>query len=76
LQQRLLVGFYGERAQFGWWPTAFYEASIWVSPWVSERWRSTVDWSSAQMLNPKSNPMWRISLKICCVLESASWNLG
>jgi hypothetical protein len=27
LQLRLLVGFLGERAQFSWWPTAFYEAS-------------------------------------------------
>ncbi len=27
LQMRLLVGFLGERAQFGWWPTAFFEAS-------------------------------------------------
>ena len=27
LQLRLLVGFLGERAQCGWWPTAFYEAS-------------------------------------------------
>lgn len=27
LQMRLLVGFLGERAQFGWWPTAFYEPS-------------------------------------------------
>lgn len=27
LQVRLLVSFLGERAQFGWWPTAFYEAS-------------------------------------------------
>lgn len=27
LQLRLLVGFLGERAQFGWWPTAFNEAS-------------------------------------------------
>jgi len=27
LQVRLLVGFLGERAQFAWWPTAFYEAS-------------------------------------------------
>ncbi|MGF1548839.1 MAG: BrxE family protein [Thiotrichales bacterium] len=27
LQIRLLVGFLGERAQFSWWPTAFYEAS-------------------------------------------------
>lgn len=27
LQMRMLVGFLGERAQFGWWPTAFYEAS-------------------------------------------------
>jgi hypothetical protein len=24
---RLLVGFLGEKAQFGWWPTAFYEPS-------------------------------------------------
>ena len=27
LKVRLLVGFLGERAQFGWWPTAFYESS-------------------------------------------------
>ena len=27
LKMRLLVGFLGERAQFAWWPTAFYEAS-------------------------------------------------
>lgn len=27
LKARLLVGFLGERAQFGWWPTAFYEVS-------------------------------------------------
>ena len=27
LQLRLLVGFLGERAQYSWWPTAFYEAS-------------------------------------------------
>ena len=27
LQMRLLVGFLGERAQFAWWPTAFYETS-------------------------------------------------
>ena len=27
LQMRMLVGFLGERAQCGWWPTAFYEAS-------------------------------------------------
>lgn len=27
LQMRLLVGYLGERAQFAWWPTAFYEAS-------------------------------------------------
>ena len=27
LKMRLLVGFLGERAQFGWWPTAFYESS-------------------------------------------------
>lgn len=27
LKARLLVGFLGERAQFGWWPTAFYESS-------------------------------------------------
>src|ERR1039458_4053001 len=25
LQMRLLIGFLGERAQFAWWPTAFYE---------------------------------------------------
>ena len=27
LNTRLLVGYLGERAQFGWWPTAFYEPS-------------------------------------------------
>lgn len=27
LQMRVLVGFLGERTQFAWWPTAFYEAS-------------------------------------------------
>lgn len=27
LKMRLLVGFLGERAQFAWWPTAFYEQS-------------------------------------------------
>ncbi|SCX49945.1 BrxE family protein [Nitrosospira sp. Nsp1] len=27
LHIRLLVGFLGERAQFAWWPTAFYESS-------------------------------------------------
>jgi len=27
LQMRMLVGFLGERAQFAWWKTAFYEAS-------------------------------------------------
>lgn len=27
LQTRLLVGFLGERSQFAWWPTAFYEPS-------------------------------------------------
>ncbi len=27
LQMRMLVGFLGERAQCGWWPTAFYETS-------------------------------------------------
>lgn len=27
LQLRMIVGFLGERAQCGWWPTAFYEAS-------------------------------------------------
>lgn len=27
LQMRLLIGFLGERAQYAWWPTAFYEAS-------------------------------------------------
>lgn len=27
LRLRLLVGYLGERAQYAWWPTAFYEAS-------------------------------------------------
>ena len=27
LRARLLIGFLGERAQFGWWPTAFHEPS-------------------------------------------------
>lgn len=27
LQLRLIVGFLGERSQFNWWPTAFFEAS-------------------------------------------------
>jgi hypothetical protein len=27
LKLRLLVGFLGERTQFGWWPTAFYDVS-------------------------------------------------
>lgn len=27
LKTRLLVGYLGERAQFAWWPTAFYETS-------------------------------------------------
>lgn len=27
MEMRLLIGFLGERAQFGWWPTAFYGAS-------------------------------------------------
>ncbi len=27
LQMRLIVGFLGERAQYSWWPTAFYEPS-------------------------------------------------
>ncbi len=27
LKVRMLVGFLGERAQFGWWPTAFYGSS-------------------------------------------------
>lgn len=27
LEARLLVGYLGERAQFGWWPTGFYEPS-------------------------------------------------
>jgi hypothetical protein len=27
LQLRLLTGYLGERAQLGWWPTAFYESS-------------------------------------------------
>lgn len=27
LQMRMLVGFLGERSQYAWWPTAFYETS-------------------------------------------------
>lgn len=27
LQMRLVIGFLGEQAQFGWWPTAFFESS-------------------------------------------------
>jgi len=27
LKLRLLVGFLGEKSQFGWWPTSFYDAS-------------------------------------------------
>ena len=27
LKTRLLIGYLGERAHYGWWPTAFYEAS-------------------------------------------------
>ncbi len=27
LKTRLLVGYLGERAQYAWWPMAFYEAS-------------------------------------------------
>lgn len=27
LEMRILIGFLGERSQFAWWPTAFYEAS-------------------------------------------------
>jgi hypothetical protein len=38
LETRLLVGFLGERAQFDWWPTAFYEASsrIFLEPVFSK----------------------------------------
>lgn len=38
LQMRLLVGFLGERAQYAWWPTAFYEASsrIFLEPVFSK----------------------------------------
>ena len=32
LQIRLLVGYLGERAQFAWWPTAFYEPSSQLFP--------------------------------------------
>jgi hypothetical protein len=41
LQVRLLVGFLGERAQFGWWPTAFYEASsrLFLEPVFSKTFR-------------------------------------
>ena len=43
LQMRLLVGFLGERAQFGWWPTAFYEASsrLFLEPVFSKTSRLT-----------------------------------
>lgn len=38
LEMRLLVGFLGERAQFAWWPTAFYDASsrIFLEPVFSK----------------------------------------
>lgn len=41
LQMRLLVGFLGERAQFAWWPTAFYEASsrLFLEPVFSKTFR-------------------------------------
>jgi hypothetical protein len=41
LQMRLLVGFLGERAQFAWWPTAFYEASsrLFLEPVFSKTYR-------------------------------------
>ena len=32
LRMRLLVGFLGERAQFAWWQTAFYEATREMDP--------------------------------------------
>ena len=38
LQMRMLVGFLGERAQFAWWPTAFYESSsrLFIDPVFSK----------------------------------------
>jgi hypothetical protein len=41
LQLRLLIGFLGERAQFAWWPTAFYEASsqLFLEPVFSKTFR-------------------------------------
>jgi len=43
LHMRLLVGFLGERAQFGWWPTAFYEASsrLFLEPVFAKTFRLT-----------------------------------
>jgi hypothetical protein len=41
LKMRLLVGYLGERAQFAWWPTAFFEASgrLFLEPVFSRTWR-------------------------------------
>ena len=38
MKVRMLVSFLGERAQFGWWPTAFYDASsrIFLEPIFSK----------------------------------------
>lgn len=41
LQLRLLISFLGERAQYAWWPTAFYEASsrLFLEPVFSKTFR-------------------------------------
>jgi hypothetical protein len=41
LKTRLLVGYLGERAQYAWWPTAFYEASsrMFLEPVFSRTYR-------------------------------------
>ena len=43
LELRLLIGFLGERAQFGWWPTSFYEPSsrLFLEPVFSKTSRLT-----------------------------------
>lgn len=43
LQMRILVGFLGERAQYAWWPTAFYETSsrLFLEPVFSKTARLT-----------------------------------
>ena len=41
LQMRLVIGFLGERAQFAWWPTSFYESSsrLFLEPVFSKTFR-------------------------------------